>query len=424
MAIKISKTFCVKPFNEIYIGVDGKFKFCCVDSGRFLESIPADFDISNTEIVEVFNNHNYQYMRLMLLNDKIPDTCKKCFYNDDGSSTQGPRIDLLNAFKAYGKKQNQQEYYQEFKNLMSVKNIQNIELWFENKCNLKCRMCNPYCSDQLVDEWAGMINSNEWMKQNLSTKQIQKNKNWVEDPNSWNNLFNLIKEITRDNTDHTLNITMAGGEPFLSDGMYRILDFCIDQNISNQVMLCYKTNLTILPQKLIDRWKHFKHVKVEASADGYEKTFEYIRYPASWKKFVENIKRLKNIDNVSILVHPTIQAYNVLSITDLYQWCVDLNIPFSRPTCVMYNPKILNVKVLPIELKKIAAERLLNFYFKNRENQNLKNRSQDQYIWLIKYMLSEDLSIHFKDFVDFTHHVDKTRNQNILEIIPELEKYL
>ena len=101
-----------------------------------------------------------------------------------------------------------------------------------------------------------------------------------------------------------------------------------------------------------------------------------------------------------------------------------MNIPFSRPTCVMYNPIILNVKVLPIELKKIAAERLLNFYLKNRENKSLKNRSQDQYIWLIKYMLSEDLSIHFKDFVDFTHHVDNTRNQNILEIIPELEKYL
>jgi organic radical activating enzyme len=422
-----SKTFCARPFISLYVGVDGKFKFCCIDSGSNQEeSIPSKHDISSTNLIDFFNSEKYQLMRTKFLNDIVPQTCMKCFYSKSKSSldmsvTTGARIPA-HAIDSHAETLIPQKNNEIFENLMNVRSIKIIELWFENKCNLKCRMCGPYCSNQIIQEWSGIVNSNDFMKNKYSNFECD-TYNWTEKEESWINLFSLIKEIFKNNDQHILTFSMSGGEPILSDGMYRLLNFCIENNLAKNVVLHYKTNLTIVPEKLLTLWTQFRKIKLAASVDGLKETYEYVRYPAKWEKIQDNTKLVTKYKNIELKFKLTTQAYNVLSITNLYEWCLNHQINLEGLTDPLTNPNILNVRVLPKELKNIAAERLLTFYVKNKNHDHIKHR-KNQFIWLAKYLQSEDWSHLFDDFIKFTKHIDKTRNQNIIDIMPEIEKYL
>lgn len=411
----LKSNFCVRPFISMYIEVDGSFRFCCVDQSKSYEKLPSHYKISNTNPIDIFNNKQYQLIRTKLIADMIPETCIKCFHSNIQSElVSGPRIPVSNR---------KVEKIKQYSTIMNIKTMNFIELWFENKCNLKCRMCSPYYTNQLIEEWSGIINSNNFMKKNY-VKFDDQNYNWTEKEESWNNIFSLIREIFQDNHDHTLTLLMAGGEPILIDGMYRLLDFCIQNNLAKNIILSYKTNFTVLPSKLLKLWSHFKEVQLSISVDGYDKTFEYIRYPAKWQKLLQNLDLIKNIENIrEVRIHQTIQAYSILTITDLLKWCIESSVDFDRLTDPLLDPNILNVRILPKELKDIAAEKLLNFYDDNHTHDLIKNR-KTEFTWLAKYLYTEDWSHLFDDFIKFTKHIDKTRNQNIIDIMPEIEKYL
>ena len=57
-------------------------------------------------------------------------------------------------------------------------------------------------------------------------------------------------------------------------------------------------------------------------------------------------------------------------------------------------------------------------------DRELIDRANDIYSGILKYMNEEDLhETQFKEFVNYTKFLDKERNQNIVDIIPSLEKY-
>lgn len=426
-----SRTFCTRPFTSLYVGVDGKFKFCCADHhNKTNESIPDNLHITTTNLLDIWNSEVYKSIRYKLLNGIEPKICNKCFQTPNDNVAHGARrtVDFQLG-----------EEYPFYKVEMGLESITFIELWFENKCNLKCRMCNPYSSNQIIPEWNGIISSNEFMKSNY--KLLKKEdiislttQNWTENTKSWDNLAVFIDAIFANNTQQFITLSMSGGEPMLCDGMYMLFDFCINKNLAKNISLNYKTNLTVLPSKMLSYWKYFKKVNLNVSIDGVNKTHEYIRYPAKWKKLLSNFEILRSYDNLGISVNATIQAYNILSITDLYRWCLETpfthsdiyqtysHLTFTKCSDPLYSPKILNVRVLPKELKIIAAKRLIDFYEAYKHKVDLDKR-KTEFIWLIKYMLSEDWSKYFDDFKNFTNHIDKTRNQNVLDAIPEFTAY-
>lgn len=427
-----SKTFCTRPFTSLYVGVDGKFKFCCVDNWYqgADEAIPSNLHITTTNLLELWNSPQYRLIRLKLLNELQPKICMKCFHGPNDGVIHGARRPVDSQLGSN---------YNNFKDIMGLESITFIELWFENKCNLKCRMCNPYNSDQLIAEWNGMIASNEYMKSkhnpftDVDIENLTK-RNWTENPAAWDNLAEFLNEIFVNNPQQVITLIMSGGEPMLCDGMYKLLDYCVSKNFAQNIKLCYKTNLTVLPSKMLSYWRVFKKINLQISVEGHEKTHEYIRYPAKWSKLLSNLEILRTLNNVDVYISPTIQAYNVLTITELYKWCLETpfknafankeydHLTFPAPSDPLFGPKILSVRVLPKDLKILAATRLMEFHSKYKHKMNLEKK-QAEFVWLVKYMLSEDWSHHFADFVSYTKHVDKTRNQNILEIIPELKPY-
>ena len=64
--------------------------------------------------------------------------------------------------------------------------------------------------------------------------------------------------------------------------------FCIEKNIAKDKILYYNTNCAqSIPNKIIEMWKHFKHITVNLSVDDVGERNDYIRYPVKWPQFLK-----------------------------------------------------------------------------------------------------------------------------------------
>ena len=136
-----------------------------------------------------------------------------------------------------------------------------------------------------------------------------------------------------------------------------------------------------------------------------------MRYPSAWPKIEENFKKLRRLRNTRLQIHSTIQTYNILDLPKLYDWCdsimfedVYLNI--------LNHPKCLNIRTLPTKIKKLVEEKLQPYMNRPKVKQ------------MINYMNKEDwYDTHWKEFVDYTNALDKSRNENILDLVPEFGEF-
>jgi hypothetical protein len=100
--------------------------------------------------------------------------------------------------------------------------------------------------------------------------------------------------------------------------------------------------------------------------------------------------------------------YNILHLNKLIEWAL----PFEHKIYfnILNHPEYLNIRCLPAQLKNLAQERL------------------QQYIHLpkvqgiIDYMWKEDWSDKLDAFYDYTDKLDKSRKQNLYDIVPELKR--
>ena len=65
--------------------------------------------------------------------------------------------------------------------------------------------------------------------------------------------------------------------------------------------------------------------------------------------------------------------------------------------------------MLPLHLKECVAEELQKYIDKPKVK------------GLITYMMDEDWSQHTDKFIEYTNWLDKSRKQNVLDIVPGLE---
>lgn len=69
------QAFCVRPYDQLYIGYDGRVLLCCQDWG-FQEIMG---DLSRESILEIWNNEKYRAVRESLLHrDRSKFICENC----------------------------------------------------------------------------------------------------------------------------------------------------------------------------------------------------------------------------------------------------------------------------------------------------------------------------------------------------------
>ncbi len=392
-----SPTFCIVPWVQLATNATGRYRVCCNSVpgiNLILDSNDKPMVVEKNTIQEAWNSKTYKKLREELIAGKRPDMCQRCFREEDSG--------VRSARQRWNEKyQSEQE-----QNPNPKIDVRYIDLRLGNLCNLKCRMCNPYASSKWVDEWNKVADTAELVPNNLlPDSEIERLKgiDWPDKDETWKNLEPILSTIEE--------IYLTGGEPLLSLKQVDFLTKLVNSGQAKEIKLKYNTNLTVLPKSLLKIWPEFKSVVLNVSVDGVGALDEYIRNPTQWNRVEENLRKLHSLEaeysGIELGIHTTVQMYNILRLSEVIQYFEKSfgRIPYLN---ILNHPQCLNIRTLPLDLKNKAKESLEDWI----------NQIEVQEV--ISYMLKEDWTgKYLSEFIDYTRAIDKTRNENILSLIPE-----
>jgi len=210
-------------------------------------------------------------------------------------------------------------------------------------------------------------------------------------------------------TGELTQINISGGEPLLTQANYELLTFLINNDCANKVCLCYSTNLSKLDYKkidLLDLWKHFKHVTLEASCDGWGKAVEYSRTGFNRKDFLHNLKTVMGHSNITVSINCVVNIYSVWTLPNMERFRENLGLN------IIYAPCYLPEHTNPQRLFKEDKAALKKLYAGNKY-------LEDVYInFISKYESSLP-----RLMVYYNTTLDKYRDTNFFDVFPQYRKY-
>ena len=412
-----SKTFCMHPFTGLATREDGAIKVCC-------RSQPIGW-IQQDTLENIWNGPQIQEVRRQVLCGERPEVCKPCFDLED----QG--VESLRQRHIKGDiPEARVNLYPNvvFEEILPFE-FPTMEIKLNNLCNLKCRMCNPLDSTNWKD-WDEVVpfykKENNYLVPTVE-KLVSKPGQYIgpfDDTDNWWNSFEKL-------LPHFRRVEFAGGEPLMDPQHYKILDML--KPYGKNIEIKYATNGTTLGiskgRTIYDYWPHFRSVAVNVSIDGIHDVYNYIRGNGDFNQVEANIREIQKIPNVSRVVGAfTAQACNILQAAECIEYFLEkLNIVFYSHR-VSY-PNCLSAQVLPLKLRMIALGKLLEVQKRLPEFEMIKKHpillkiTEQQILDNINY-LTKDQHHLWRDFLDFNFALDRTRNQSLLDVIPEFTDYV
>jgi len=125
-----------------------------------------------------------------------------------------------------------------------------------------------------------------------------------------NKVKDLIDELSR---MKVIQIILSGGEPFIRNDIFEILEYCVKKGIPDLIVV---TNGLLLNKEKIDKLKKSGLKKITVSLDGLKESHEKIRGKGTFEKTLDVIKKLVN-NNFEVKVTITLNKLNKKDITEL-----------------------------------------------------------------------------------------------------------
>jgi len=328
--------------------------------------------------------------------------------------------------------------------------ILDTDIRLGNLCNLKCRMCGPTESSQWKDDWVHAFGWNKFRYDTADDKFLnlhtdKKGKVSIKgfDPYSWHDRSDIFNQIIND-APNIERIHISGGEPTLVEAHYDLLQKFIDVDKAKYIGLDYNSNLTNIPEKAFNLWKHFRFIEIGGSVDGIKHVNEYIRFPSNWKKIEQTIKRIDSEKNIHGWLTTTVQILNVLYIPELIEWSIEqqfksFNVHSKHLHFNMHhlhNPIYYNIRSLPEQVKnlvqttydnwfktlpdKISKKEKWYHFEKEVDNDYVIDITKNLLNSITKYMWVKDESENIKEFIERTIKLDTYRKQNFQNTLPEI----
>ena len=396
-----SKTFCIYPWIHMHAWPTGQAYPCC-----HAKQHPVYGNVRTHTLKEIWNDSQMRKLRVNMLTETPSETCSKCYEQEDAgffsgrqsaNKHHGHHIQKVHDTKPDGT-------YDEF--AMSYWDIR-----FSNLCNLKCRSCGHIFSSQWYQDQAKLAGG-DWKEHNTALNIAGRSPT-----DMWEQLIPHL--------DYVEQIYFAGGEPLLMDEHYQILDE-LDRRGRYDVRLIYNTNFThteLKDKSVFEYWKKFHSVAVGASLDAMGPRGEYIRKGTDWAVVEANRRKMLEVcPRVDFYISPTLSIMNALHLPDFHRDWVEKG---------LLNPQDLNVNILqdPVYYRIDIAPEEYKQKIKNKLEAHLEwlrpldhlNRATVGFESAINFMMSTDNTHLIDTFWRKTHELDAIRNENILDIIPELK---
>lgn len=278
---------------------------CCLAIDEITRTDGSKYSLRDSTLEEVYHSPYMQNLRQEFLDGKKPDTCKRCWDEEDAGR----------ASKRINSRIRLKEYYDQ----IDWTNINPDQLWFidlklGNICNLKCRICGSWSSSKWVNEEIDYVEGLKDRKQHLAYKFLTDGAWPRESDGFWANLKTLLPNIKY--------FEFTGGEPFLIEQHFELLRYAVEHDYAKNIEIHYNTNGTVFPKDAGELWNQFKRVEIAFSIDNVGARFEYERYGAKWDEVQENIAKFNAMRNnkITTQICLTINVQNVYYLPELCEW--------------------------------------------------------------------------------------------------------
>lgn len=418
--LKDRDSFCILPWIHSFVNSNGNYQVCCTSEEHHIaitDDHGVPFNIKNKPTQEeIMNSKFMKDLRKDMLESRWNKVCTRCLVSELSEGVSRREIE----------NKNYQQYIEESKkstnadgSMPQIK-YRSIDYRLGNLCNLQCRMCGPHSSSAWLKDWNAVKPDEEKMD---DRRRIElENYDWIEK--------DYLFEEFQKKLEFCEHLHFAGGEPLITPQMSRMLKYCIDNDYAKNIKLTYNTNLTKLPENVLDLWRFFKEVRLLCSVDGFGKVNEYVRHPTKWDVIDRNLTYLDyNAEKYhikEILLSSTVQIYNVLDLPNLYEYLKKFKVVIPALNLVnLHIPNYLQTTVLPEHAKVIAASRLQEYYL------SLKNYLPEHYKYLaenlhqvINFMNQKPSADLLPLFLKINGNMDVIKGVTLAEQIPELYKLI
>lgn len=369
---KNKHSWCVNAFHGMSANNNGTTKICCMIKHNDEESLSLQKDT----IKNNFNQPIFIEVRDSLSKGIRHDRCRWCWQEEDA----GRKSKRLRDNEVYDHMlKNGEEPFQ---------GLTKLELNLGNTCNLKCRTCDTYSSSQWIKEKFDVYEHNNYNNNFKAYAQTQKQYHMTYDEESplWNDI--------EDNLETIRQLDFYGGEPFMSNKMWNLLEVCVKRNLSKNIDLHYATNATHWPEDKIELFRYFRQINLNFSIDGIGDQFHYMRFPGVWEEAFNNMlkakKMLESTDNMCISWCITISLLNIFDIENILKEHNKNFSSFGAYLNLVHYPKHFSLNFMPDDIKIKVIERLKSIpqYYENMWYNHIpgvinfiKNGSYDHDLW-------------------------------------------
>jgi len=391
--------FCVLPWVSIEASPVGTVRPCCLADDEILDDNNNKFELNTADFGDIQNSNHMRNLRDQFLAGQRPETCRKCWNEEDAGRTS-KRMHTLDRLKHSLK---DESWTTDAKPLMF------LDLKLGNICNLKCRICGSWSSSQFAAEEISFLPQAE-KKSSYAYKMLRDGAWPKENDYFWQQIDKIL--------NHIRYIEFTGGEPFMIDQHFDMLQSIVDRGVADQVEIHYNTNGTLFPDRGPDIWKHFKTVEIAFSIDDIGERFEYQRSNASWGTVKENISRFRivreTMPNLQLQCCTTVNVFNVRYLNEVASWIAlqDFNFVYWN---MMHDAWYFSISRLPVTAKEHIADYLANCDI------------PDQYRLEIAHIIDFMNYGESSDGVETLEQIlllDQRRKQDLKKTAPELAQIL
>jgi hypothetical protein len=387
--------FCVLPWVSLETSPIGTVRPCCLAEEEIVDNVGAKFDLNTANFGSIQNSQYMQDLRQQFLDQKKPAACRKCWREESAGRTS-KRMHTLDRLK---------HMIPDSDWTADAKPLMFLDLKLGNICNLKCRICGSWSSSTFAAEELQWLKRDEDRKNNHHYHMLRAGAWPRENPTFWSEIDQVVDQIQY--------IEFTGGEPFMIQEHFDLLQGLVDRGIANQIEIHYNTNGTQWPEHAEVIWKHFKTVEIAFSIDDVGDRFEYQRSNAVWTEVCNNIEHFKKMrdrnPNIRLQVCTTVNVFNVYYIEQVANWINTQGFDFVYWN-MMHEAYYFSISTLPETAKQEIATKL--------QSAQVDKKTQQEFAQIIDFMMrgaSLDGNILRMRIAD----LDRKRQQRLSIVEPE-----
>jgi MoaA/NifB/PqqE/SkfB family radical SAM enzyme len=383
---------CVLPWVSVETSPLGEIRPCCLAKDPILDTDGNALHLSSTTLTAAYNSEYMRNLRQQFLQGSKPETCSRC-WDEEAAGRTSKRMNSSKRLSHFIQSV-------DFTKLDSD-NLIFLDLKLGNICNLKCRICGSYSSSKWAQEELDIYSKNTTAKSNLKQGRWPR-----ESKDFWLDLTQIL--------NNTRYIEFTGGEPFLIDEHFDLLQQAVDAGIAKDIEIHYNTNTTTVPTRGLELWPHFKLVEIALSIDDIDARFEYQRYGANWQQAQDNLSEFMKLrqqhNNIVLQCCLTVNALNVYYLDELIDWVVKQKFNYVHFN-MLHDAWYFNIRNLNAKAKEMVTEKF----------KNLKIPYQDDINKVIEFM-NQGQGSDCTKLIEVLANSDQQRKQHFADNHQEIAK--